>query len=151
MDIVYEQNEIKSFLFQNDDYFKKYSKETITNTNYYSLKETFFSKENIDIIQKKLISDVKEKSSGKYIIGYQKNEHLIQIMDDIFKTYNNNVNEDINELNNKVVVFCLPYVFNQIDSYIKWQIDSNSPLIPLPLPETTSMAGKRSLPSTLLN
>jgi hypothetical protein len=149
MDIIYEQNEIKSFLFQNDDYFKKYSKEV--DMNYYSLKETFFSKENIDIIQKKLISDVKEKSSGKYIIGYQKDEHLIQIMDDIFKTYNNNVNEDINELNNKVVVFCLPYVFNQISSHIKWQIDSNSPLIPLPLPETTSMAGKRSLPSTLLN
>jgi hypothetical protein len=150
MDIVYEQNEIKSFLFQNDDYFKKYSNK-INNNNNNSLKETFFSKENIDIIQKQLINKVKEQSDGKYIIGYQKNEHLIQIMDDIFKTYNNNVNEDINELNNKVVLFCLPYIFNQIVSHIKWQIDSNTPLIPLPLPETTSMAGKRTLPSTLLN
>jgi hypothetical protein len=149
MDIIYEQNEIKSFLFQNNDFFEKYSKEI--KTNYYSLKEIFFSKENIDIIQKKLINEVKDKSDGKYIIGYQKNEHLIQIMEDIFKTYNNNVNEDINELNNKVVTYCLPYIFNQIASHIKWQIDSNSPLITLPLPETTSMAGKRSLPSTLLN
>ena len=57
---------------------------------------------------------------------------------------------DINELNNKVVIFCIPYIFNQIVSHIKWQIDSNSPLIPLPLPETTSMAGKKTLPSTFL-
>jgi hypothetical protein len=149
MDIIYEQNEIKSFLFQNDDYFNKYSKEI--NSNYNSLKETFFSKENIDIIQKQLINEVKDQSKGKYTIGYQKYEHLVQIMEDIFKTYNNNVNEDVNELNKKVVAFCLPYIFNQIVSHIKWQNDSNSPLIPLPLPETTSMAGKRSLPSTLLN
>lgn len=148
MDIKNEQNEIKSFLFQNDDYFKKYSKEI--NSNYNSLKDIFFSKENIDKIQQQLVNEVKEKSKGKYIIKYQKYEHLIQIMDDIFKTYNN-VNEEINELNNKVVAFCLPYIFNQIASHIKWQIDSNSPLIPLPLPKTTSMAGKRSLPSTLLN
>lgn len=148
MDIIYEQNEIKSFLFQNNDYFKKYSNQN--NTNFYTLKETFFSKDNIDIIQNKLINEVKDKSDGKYIIGYQKNEHLIQIMEDIFKTYNNNVNEDINELNNKVVIFCLPYIFNQIASHIKWQVDSNSPLIPLPLPETTSMAGKRTLPSTFI-
>jgi len=150
MDIVYEQNEIKSFLFQNNDYFKKYSLK-INNNNNNSLRETFFSKENIDIIQKQLINNVKEQSKGKYIIAYQKNEHLIQIMEDIFKTYNNNFNEDIKELNNKVVLFCLPYIFNQIVSHIKWQIDSNTPLIPLPLPETTSMAGKRTLPSTLLN
>lgn len=149
MDIIYEQNELKSFLFQNNNYFEKYTKEI--KSNYNTLKEIFFSKENIDTIQKKLINEVKEKSEGKYIIGYQKNEHLIQIMKDIFKTYNNNIDEDINELNNKVVVFCLPYIFNQIISHIKWQYDSNSPLIPLPLPETTSMAGKRSLPSTLLN
>ena len=150
MDIVYEQNEIKSFLFQNNDYFKKYSLK-INNNNNNNLRETFFSKENIDIIQKQLINNVKEQSKGKYIIAYQKNEHLIQIMEDIFKTYNNNFNEDIKELNNKVVLFCLPYIFNQIVSHIKWQIDSNTPLIPLPLPETTSMAGKRTLPSTLLN
>jgi hypothetical protein len=149
MDIIHEQNEIKSFLFQNDNYFNKYSKEI--NSNYNTLKETFFSKENIDIIQKQLINEIKGQSKGKYIIGYQKNEHLVQIMEDIFKTYNNNMNEDVKELNNKVVAFCLPYIFNQIASHIKWQIDSNSPLIPLPLPETTSMAGKRSLPSTLLN
>lgn len=142
MDIIYEQNEIKSFLFQNNDYFKKYSNEI--NTNFYTLKETFFSKDNIDIIQNKLINEVKNKSNGKYVIGYQKIEHLKQIMEDIFKTYNNNVNEDINELNNKVVIFCLPYIFNQIVSHIKWQIDSNSPLIPIPLPETTSMAGKKT-------
>jgi hypothetical protein len=148
MDIIYEQNEIKSFLFQNDDYFKKYSNEI--NTNFYTLKETFFSNKNIDIIQNKLINEVKDKSDGKYIIGYQKIEHLKQIMEDIFKTYNNNVNEDINELNNKVVIFCLPYIFNQIVSHIKWQIDSNSPLIPIPLPETTSMAGKKNLPSTFI-
>jgi hypothetical protein len=149
MDIIYEQNEIKSFLFQNNEYFKKYSNEI--NSNFYTLKETFFSKDNIDIIQNKLINEVKNKSNDKYVIGYQKIEHLKQIMEDIFKTYNNNVNEDINELNNKVVIFCLPYIFNQIASHIKWQIDSNSPLIPLPLPETTSMAGKRNLPSTFLN
>ena len=149
MDIIYEQNEIKSFLFQNNEYFKKYSNEI--NTNFYTLKETFFSNKNIDIIQNKLINEVKDKSDGKYIIGYQKNEHLIQIMEDIFKTYNNNVNEDINELNNKVVIFCLPYILNQIVSHIKWQVDSNSPLIPLPLPETTSMAGKKNLPSTFIH
>jgi hypothetical protein len=149
MDIFYEENEIKSFLFQNDNYFRKYSKEI--NSNYNELKKNFFSNFNIDNIQKKLIYEVKTKSNGKYIIGYQKNEHLIQIMDDIFKTYNNNVDENINELNNKVVIFCLPFIFNQITSHIKWQIDANTPLVPLPLPETTSMAGKKSLPSTFLN
>jgi hypothetical protein len=150
MEILYEENEIKSFLFQNDEYFKRYSNKQFT-SNYNNLKNIFFSKENIDIIQNKLISEVYKKSQGKYSIGYQKNEHLIQIMEDIFKTYNNNVDEDINVLNIRVVNYCLPYIFNQIISFIKWQYDSNTPIIPLPLPETTSMAGKKTLPSTLLN
>lgn len=150
MEILYEENEIKSFLFQNDEYFKRYSNKQFT-SNYNNLKQIFFSKENIDIIQNKLISEVNKKSQGKYTIGYQKNEHLIQIMEDIFKTYNNNVDEDINVLNIRVVNYCLPYIFNQIISFIKWQYDSNTPIIPLPLPETTSMAGKKTLPSTLLN
>ena len=63
MDIIYEQNDIKSFLFQNNEYFKKYSNEI--NSNFYTLKETFFSKDNIDIIQNKLINEVKNKSDGK--------------------------------------------------------------------------------------
>lgn len=150
MEILYEENEIKSFLFQNDEYFKRYSNKKFT-SNYNNLKQIFFSKENIDIIQNKLISEVNKKSEGKYTIGYQKNEHLIQIMEDIFKTYNNNIDEDINVLNIRVVNYCLPYIFNQIISFIKWQYDSNTPIIPLPLPETTSMAGKKTLPSTLLN
>jgi hypothetical protein len=145
MDTIYKKNELESFLFQSDDYFNKYREQKNNNCN--SLKEVFFSTDNIDIIQNKLINEVKNQSKGKYIIGYQKNEHLIQIMEDIFKTYYSN---NINELNNKVVIFCLPYIFNQIASHIKWQKDSNTPLIPLPLPETTSITGKRSLPSTLL-
>lgn len=145
MDTIYKKNELESFLFQSNDYFNKYREQNNNNCN--NLKEVFFSKNNIDIIQNKLINEVKNQSKGKYIIGYQKNEHLIQIMEDIFKTYYSN---NINELNNKVVIFCLPYIFNQIISYIKWQKDSNTPLIPLPLPETTSITGKKSLPSTLL-
>jgi hypothetical protein len=146
MDTIYKKNELESFLFQSDDYFNKYREQKNNNCN--SLKEVFFSTDNINIIQNKLINEVKNQSKGKYIIGYQKNEHLIQIMEDIFKTYYSN---NINELNNKVVIFCLPYIFNQIVSHIKWQVDSNSPLIPLPLPETTSMAGKKNLPSTFIN
>ena len=145
MDTIYKKNELESFLFQSNDYFNKYRKQNNNNCN--NLKEIFFSKDNTDIIQNKLINEVKNQSKGKYIIGYQKHEHLIQIMEDIFKTYYSN---NINELNNKVVIFCLPYIFNQIASHIKWQKDSNTPLIPLPLPETTSITGKRSLPSTLL-
>lgn len=145
MNTIYKKNELESFLFQSDDYFNKYREQKNNNCN--NLKEKFFSKNNIDIIQNKLINEIKKQSKGKYIIGYQKNEHLIQIMEDIFKTY---YGDNINDLNDKVVIFCTPYIFNQIASHLKWQSDSNTPLIPLPLPETTSITGKKSLPSTLL-
>lgn len=147
-----------SFLFlQNFTYYDTYRKqfENPEVEDYESwLNDTFFSRENVNKIQTNLKQKIYEKSKNRFNISPQKDEHIYQIMKGIYNDHCQhlpyNLKEQIIELNMKVVEFSYPYVLRNIEAYFKYQEFANSPIKPLPPPQSVSTAGKRTLPSTFL-
>tara|TARA_A100001015_G_C14814028_1_gene641949 strand:- start:25 stop:381 length:357 start_codon:yes stop_codon:yes gene_type:complete len=76
------------------------------------LSDTFFSHENINILQNGLRYGVYEKSNNQFIIGNQNNDELKIIMRSIFlqnsKNLLTNITEQIVNLNNKVLDLVIP-------------------------------------------
>ena len=144
------------FLIAQDDFFFNVSKE-LNNFDINEgdiIKETYYSENNIAIIQNMLQKKIYESTPNKYIIPLQKREHLIQIMDGIYHDYAQhlpfNQKEQVITLNNILVDTCYPYIIKQIDGIYNYVQTINKPLQMLPRPETTSTTGTKTLPSTLL-
>ena len=79
------------------------------------LSDTFFSKENIQIIQNGIRAEVYKKSNGKYVIGNQECETLKIIMRSIFLQYSanqpDNIKGQVEQLNKMVLDYCVPQVY----------------------------------------
>lgn len=148
-----------SFLFlQNftyyDQYRKEFEKQEVDDYETW-LHDNFFSRENVNIIQYALKQKIYEVSKGKFNIAPQKEEHLYQIMNGIYKDHCQhlpyNLKEQIIELNRKLVDFSYPFILRNIEAYFNYQEFANNPIKPLPLPQSVSTTGKRTLPSTFLH
>lgn len=145
------------FLFLNNhkkDYFGKLTNKIDKNDdNYqgYILEETFFLDENVDIIQKKIVMDVYNKSNKKFLIKFQKIEKVNTIMRYVFNEFAQhlpfNIKEQIIELNNKTVNIIVKDILENLDSHEKYMRDSTTRPIPIDRPENVSSAGNRTLPS----
>jgi hypothetical protein len=157
-DLRLEDVQKNSFLFlQNFDYYDTYRKafeKAEVEDHVTWLRETFFSDANADKIQRDLARMVYEKSNNTFIIGPQKREHMMQIMEGIYKDYCQNLpfnlKQQIEELNKIVVDFCYPYAIRSAKAFVGYQESVANGLRPPPLPESVSMAGKKTLPSTFL-
>ena len=146
------------FLFLNNhrkDYFNKLTNKIDSkDANYqgYILQETFFLDENIDLIQKKIVMDVYNKSNKKYLIKFQKIEKVNIIMQYIFNEYAQhlpyNIKEQITELNNKTVSIIYIDIIKNLESHEKYIIDSTNQPIPIDRPQNVNGAGNKTLPST---
>lgn len=114
------------------------------------LETTFFSDENIDLINKKLIMDVFKKTNGEFKISTQKKEDLIIVMRYTFIEYAKHLPYDIanqiRELNCIVVGQILPNIITQITQRKEYLRVISEPreILPLPMSESTS---NRLLPS----
>ena len=114
------------------------------------LETTFFSDENIDLINKKLIMDVFKKTKGEFKISTQKKEDLIIVMRYTFIEYAKHLPYDIanqiRELNCIVVGQILPNIITQITQRKEYLRVISEPreILPLPMSESTS---NRLLPS----
>jgi len=102
------------------------------------LSELFFSKENTVIIQNGIRAGVFNMSNGKYIIDNQDNEQLEIIMRGMFLEYSknnpNNITEQINILNDKVISYCTDKVYSEAKGYLKYLKDSSTLITPLDYP-----------------
>ena len=114
------------------------------------LETTFFSDENIDLINKKLIMDVFKKTNGEFKISTQKKEDLIIVMRYTFIEYAKHLPYDITnqirELNCIVIGQILPNIITQITQRKEYLRVISEPreILPLPISESTS---NRLLPS----
>ena len=147
------------FLFTNEHkqkYFQKYNNlkqceedECIDSNNVELVKEAFFLIENIEIIQNSIIRNVAKKS--KYIISRQKEEDIVIVMNGIFHDYARNLpynlKEQVLELNQRVVNFVTPWIINEIEAYVNYLVDANTPLTPPDLPMNMVKQRKETLPS----
>jgi hypothetical protein len=105
------------------------------NTN---LSNAFFSKENIKIIQNGIRAGVYNKSKGQYVIGNQDCDSLKIIMRSIFLQYSANLKcdiiEQINQLNQMVLNYCIQQVYGEAQGYMKYINDVSTLAVPIAHP-----------------
>tara|TARA_B100000902_G_C27316757_1_gene921798 strand:+ start:3705 stop:4238 length:534 start_codon:yes stop_codon:yes gene_type:complete len=105
------------------------------------LSKTFFSMENIRIIQNGIRAGVFNNSKGKYKIGDQNEDTLKIIMRSIFLTHAVNIPNDITkqivELNDLVCGYCVPQLMGECEGYIKYKNDVSTLVVPIDRPLST--------------
>jgi hypothetical protein len=115
-----------------------------------ALESTFFSQENIDLINKQLILTVYKKTNKKFVICPQKEEDLIIVMRYVFIEYSRNLPFDIHgqikDLNCTVVGEILPTIISNVDQKVGYLRDISTQPIGPPLPINTKSL-ERTLPS----
>ena len=127
-----------------------------TNSNYLNsltgnferskLSDLFFSSKNIENIQNLLIKGVYEKSNSQIIIDKQPTDNIVIIMRSMYLQYSKNLdtklNEQINELNNYVLNFCIPKVYSEAIAYLKYKQDASTMHMPMSAPIYSSKTNK---------
>jgi hypothetical protein len=107
------------------------------------LSTTFFSPENQQILQNGIRAGVYEKSGGKYVISQQSDTQLKMIMRGIFleqsKNSTHHIKEQIQELNNSVLNFCIPKIYSEAKGYLHYLKDASTLAPPMATPIHHSM------------
>lgn len=102
------------------------------------LSSVFFCKENIDIIQNAIRAGVYEYSKKAHIIDRQDPDSLKVIMRSIYLQYSKHQNikitEQVEELNKKVVDYCVPKIYSEVVGYLRYKHDASTLAIPNDLP-----------------
>ncbi|ABT15248.1 hypothetical protein NY2A_B849R [Paramecium bursaria Chlorella virus NY2A] len=115
----------------------------------------FFSRKNVDFIQKKLISETKRYTS--FDIGPQNEDELIMMMAGIYvqdSTFDGNIKAGLKKLNTLVITECLKQILSGIRSYALYVRDASLPFSgggesAFRRPDNVSIRGSRSLPGFL--
>ena len=112
------------------------------------LSQTYFSKENLNLLQRIIRQSVYDTSKGKYKIGNQSEQELLIIMRSFYLKYSTNLDYNITEqirvLNDKVINYSVEIILTNIKQqkeYIK-QIDE--PLNIFNRGEATSIKGDKT-------
>lgn len=112
-----------------------------------TLSNTFFSSQNIEIIQNGIRAGVYRQSNGKYVIGNQDCETLKIIMRSIFLQYAanqpTNVRGQVEQLNKMVLDYCIPQVYGEAQGYHKYIVDASTMYVPMAPPILTSNNDKQ--------
>jgi len=118
-----------------------------TNTQPTPLLASFFSHNNMQVIQNKLKQGVKKQTN--LTIDNQSCDELYQIMLYIYTTFGRNivtnVNEEVTYLNNIVIREILPSVVSNVLQYVNYIKDISKPQTVMPHGKATSIKGENSL------
>lgn len=133
-----------------DAKFKMHERINVKNTasNYYDalngnwewnpLANTFFSAENIQIIQNGIKAGVNKMSEGKIYVPNQNIDTLKIIMRSTYlqyaEHYPNNIREQVERLNAIVLEYSVPSVFNEAIAYMKYVQDQSTLVQPMERP-----------------
>ena len=105
------------------------------------LSKVFFCKENIQIIQNGIRSNIYKCTDKKHIIDEQPIDIIKIIMRSIFfqnaKHLSTNITKQVEDLNNLVMVECTRRVKNHLDSYLKYKEDISTLAKPIDRPQST--------------
>ena len=134
-------NNVDRFLLYEQVLPKKttnYSNALVGNFQQNQVSKLFFSANNIDFLQNKMIEGVFNKSNGNYKIGRQDDDVLKTIMRALYlqfsKNLNTNVREQISELNKHVLDYAVPQIYNEAVGYLKYKRDVSNLATPIDLP-----------------
>jgi len=103
--------------------------------------KVFFHGKNINTIQNNIIAKIHEMSHKRYIIDRQNPDALFMIMKSIYNQHGlnlrDNVTEQVEILNNIVTNECVPKIWSELTSYIKYKHDISNLATPMPRPIST--------------
>lgn len=106
------------------------------------LSQTFFSRENIQIIQNGIRAGVYHRSNGQYVIGNQDCDSIKIVMRSVFLQHAanqpNNIPEQIYELNKIVLNYCIQQVYSEAQGYMKYVDDVSTLVVPIAHPVQAS-------------
>jgi hypothetical protein len=112
------------------------------------LNQTYFSKENFQIIQNAIRRTVYEKSGN--VIDPVSTDDLFMVMRAMFLQYSRNLPDQIpsqiQELNERVIFWCVPKILAEVSMYKTYTHDISTLPVPMSHPVNQSNAGTRSLP-----
>ena len=102
------------------------------------LSDTYFSQDNIQIIQNGLRKGVYDRSNQKILVDQQPQDQVVSVMRSMFyqhsKNLDDNIPQQIQELNSYVIDFCVKHVFNEAVAYLKYKEDSSKMHVPMSRP-----------------
>jgi hypothetical protein len=106
------------------------------------LSKTFFSQQNIQIIQNGIRAGVYHRSNGQYLVGPQDCDSLKIIMRSVFLQYSANqpfnIPQQIQELNKIVLNYCVQQVYSEAQGYMKYIDDASTLVVPIAHPVQAS-------------
>lgn len=112
------------------------------------LNTTFFSPENVEVLQQSVRKGVYDRSNGRHVIGKQSEIELKIIMRSVYLQYAKNIStniaQQINVLNRLVINICVPKILTNIEQYIGYKRDISGLPKPLPRAQSVSSAGTKS-------
>ncbi len=112
------------------------------------LNQAYFSAPNFQIIQNAIRKTAHDKTGE--IIDPVSTDDLFMVMRAIYLQYGRNlptqIREQIEELNERVVAWCVPKIVAEVGMYKTYTKDISSMPVPMAHPMSQSSAGTRSLP-----
>jgi hypothetical protein len=103
-----------------------------------TLSNLFFSDKNIQIIQNGLRAGVYKMSNEQFVIPPQNIDNLKIIMRSTYlqyaEHYPDRITEQIERLNNIVLDYCIPSVYNECIAYLKYSKDQSTLVMPFDRP-----------------
>ena len=103
-----------------------------------TLSIAFFSQQNIQMLQTGIRAGVYNKSNGQYTIGPQDCDSLKIIMRSVYLQYAanqiNNISEQVAELNQIVLNYCVQQVYGEAQGYMKYINDASTLVVPIAHP-----------------
>jgi hypothetical protein len=119
--------------------FSNAMKYSLENTH---LSVTFFSAENVTLLESGIKAEVYRLSNGKHLIDKQDYDQMYMIMRSIFLQHarhqEGNIPKQIEELNRRVIEYCAPRIMTEIVSYIHYKKDISNLVVPLDKPKSVS-------------
>ena len=143
-------NNSKPFeLYENFDIKNKNKYQNTGNQQSSNVSNLYFSQTNIDHIQNTIIKQIYKKTDGKYSILKQSEDELIIVMKSIFIQYgrnaDNDINIQINELNKRVLDYCVDNVYGNLQQYLKYIDDITKENTVLDMPQNVDIKGSKTL------
>jgi len=111
------------------------------------LSVAYFSTGNLEIIQNAIRKGIYDKTNGQYIIDNQDCDSLKIIMRGVFLEHSANlpynITQQIEELDKKVINFCIQQIYSELRGYVKYLHDASTLVVPIAPPIMSSLADKQ--------
>ena len=136
-------------MFENLNIDNKNKYKNTGNIHASKISNLFFSQENIDYIQDKIVKEVYKKTNNKHLITKQNEDELIIVMKSIFlqnsRNYDSELQYQLNTLNKLVLDYCVPNVYTNLLQYLKYLEDITKEQYVMDRPQSVDIKGNKTL------